>query len=99
MTRTEIILMAIILLPWLPVTCLSGIALIVAIMPREHTRRLRHKLARFVLWQWLKGSVLSSILHDWLWREGNGQPAAETRGGLREPKRLRPARKRNGGDQ
>lgn len=49
------------------------VSLSVLIMPRAVTRQLRHRLAQFVLWQWVKGSKLSAVLHQWLWREGNGK--------------------------
>lgn len=56
----------------LPGIGLGLLALIVALMPRKLTRQLRHKLADLVLWQWIKGSKISSLAHQWLWREGNG---------------------------
>ena len=58
--------------PYLLVLALALLALAIAIMPREHTRRLRHKLAAAVLWQWVRGSKISAIAHGWLWKNGNG---------------------------
>lgn len=66
---TEIVLLIIMLAPH----CLiASLALFIALIPRAYTRRLRHRLAEFVVWQWVKGSKLSSIIHDWLWKNGNG---------------------------
>ena len=48
--------------------------LVVAILllPRRHTRWVRHKLARAVMWQWRKMSKLSAIVYAGLWQRGNG---------------------------
>lgn len=45
---------------------------ILIILPRQTRRQIRHRLADFVLWQWIKGSAISARAHHWLWREGNG---------------------------
>lgn len=75
MTDADLRLLAIITLAvsMIPLAALSLVALAVALAPRPITRRLRHKLADFVLWQWLKGSKISSIVHSWLWQENNGK--------------------------
>jgi hypothetical protein len=48
------------------------ISLVIAIMPREYVRRLRHSLSRLVMWQWSKHGRFSAIVHDWFWQKGNG---------------------------
>lgn len=75
MTRREAgIVLLFLALPIFVVGCLTILALIIAIAPREHTRQLRLKLAEFVMWQWIKSMKVSRIAHDWLWAEGNGKP-------------------------
>lgn len=74
MTRREAGIVALFLaFPILAIGCLTILALVIAIAPREQTRRLRLKLARLVMWQWIKSMKVSRIAHDWLWNEGNGK--------------------------
>ena len=56
----------------LPALVIALAAFVVAIVPRTYTKRIRHRLAGMVLWQWVKGSKVSAWLHTWLWRNGNG---------------------------
>lgn len=73
MSKFELTLL-ILLFPGLAIVIfLICIALIVLVIPRAVTRQLRHRLAQVVLWQWIKGSKASAVLHQWLWREGNGK--------------------------
>lgn len=75
MTRREAgIVIGFALLPIFAIGLLTIAAVVLAILPREHTRQLRRKLASFVMWQWVKGMKISRIAHDWLWSEGNGKP-------------------------
>lgn len=45
---------------------------ILVIMPRQHTRRIRHALARLVINLWVGTSRVWSMLHEDLWQRGNG---------------------------
>lgn len=73
MTRREAGIVVIFLAaPIFIIGLLVVIALIVAVMPREQTRQLRHKLSKGNLWQWSKHGRLSAVIHGWLWKNGNG---------------------------
>lgn len=73
MTRREAgIVVLFLTLPILAIGLLTILALIIALAPREQTRQLRRRLAKFVMWQWVKSMKISHLAHDWLWSEGNG---------------------------
>lgn len=73
MTRREAGIVSLFLaLPIFVIGCLTILALIIAVIPREQTRQLRLRLAKLVMWQWIKSMKVSRIAHDWLWSEGNG---------------------------
>lgn len=75
MTRREaFIVVCFLAFPVFIIGLLTIAALIMTILPREHTQQLRRRLAGFVMWQWIKGMKISRIAHDWLWSEGNGKP-------------------------
>lgn len=75
MTRREAGIVSLFLaLPIFVIGCLALLALVIAIAPKEQTQQLRRKLAKFVMWQWVKSMKVSRIAHDWLWAEGNGKP-------------------------
>lgn len=75
MTRRECLIVILILsLPVFLIGLATIAALIIAIMPRHHTQQLRRRLAKLIMWQWVKGMKISRIAHDLLWDAGNGKP-------------------------
>lgn len=73
MTRRECLIVILFLsLPVFLIGLLVIAALVIAVMPRHHTQQLRRKLAKLVMWQWVKGMKVSRVAHDLLWSEGNG---------------------------
>lgn len=73
MTKREIGIVIILLtLPIFLIGCLTIAALILALIPREHTRQLRRQLGAIVMRQWEVGSNVSAIIYGWLWQKGNG---------------------------
>lgn len=54
---------------------LTPFALLLALIicPRSHIRRMRHAMARLVMWQWKTMSLISTRLHRYLWRGGDGK--------------------------
>jgi hypothetical protein len=73
MTRREaFIVVGFLLFPIFAIGCLTIAALILVLIPREYTRRLRRALGSIVMRQWEVGSNLSSIAYGWLWQKGNG---------------------------
>lgn len=75
MTRREaFIIVCFLIFPVFAFGLLAIIALIIALLPRAYTRQLRRRLARVVMWQWIKNMKLSRFFHDLLWSDGNGEP-------------------------
>ncbi len=70
--RDDLVLIGLVLLPGCAALPVAILAVGLAFMPRRYTRLLRHHLAKFIVWQWVKGSKISSRVHTWLWQEGNG---------------------------
>lgn len=52
---------------------LSLAAFLLAVLPRTYTRRIRHPVARLILWQWRKMSLVSVYLYAFFWQHGNGK--------------------------
>jgi hypothetical protein len=48
------------------------IMVILVVLPRKHTRRLRHFLARVVMGLWVSTGRMWAMLHDDFWQRGNG---------------------------
>lgn len=48
------------------------IVVILVLLPRQHTRRVRHALAIIPLMLWASFSRLFALGHDVLWQKGNG---------------------------
>lgn len=56
---------------------LSTLALALGVLPRSYTRRLRHPIAKFILWQWRKMSLVSVKLYAFFYQNGNGHAPEE----------------------
>jgi hypothetical protein len=73
MTRREILIVIFFLtLPIFIIGLLTIAGIILAVMPREQTRRFRRYVGSIVMRQWEVGSNLSSVIYSWLWQKGNG---------------------------
>lgn len=68
-----LILAIVVLLPWVMAIPLLVAVGFLILLPREHTRQVRHRLAEGVLWEWVTNSKFSARAHNWLWNEGNGR--------------------------
>ncbi len=69
----DVFILAMILMCFFFLAVLSLLIILLLILPLSYTGQLRHKLAEFVLWQWIKGSKVSAVVHEWLWASGNGK--------------------------
>lgn len=49
------------------------LVLILIFLPRSYIRKIRHALARLVMWQWKVGGLISARSFKWLWRSGDGK--------------------------
>ena len=50
----------------------TTLVLFLVLAPHPMVQRIRHLIAHGVLKQWSKMSVLSAIIYNFFWQEGNG---------------------------